>query len=103
MIAALYAPGGGWQGRLRESSVTGPPGAAPRAAATARGLAECPMDSAIIPRRDSLWVPQRMKPFWYLVEDFFEQPLIIKVALAWGWVSVLVMILSLGSAIAEVV
>lgn len=44
-----------------------------------------------------------MKPFWYLVEDFFEQPLIIKVALGWGWISVVVMILSLIAAIAEVV
>lgn len=40
-----------------------------------------------------------MKPIWYLVEDFLEQPLIIQVALAWGWVSIVVMLLSLADAL----
>ena len=32
---------------------------------------------------------------WYLIEDFFEQSLIMKLFLMWGWVSVVIMALSL--------
>ena len=32
---------------------------------------------------------------WYLIEDFFEQSLIMKLFLLWGWVSVVIMALSL--------
>jgi hypothetical protein len=32
---------------------------------------------------------------WYLIEDFFEQSWIMKLFLIWGWVSVVIMALSL--------
>ena len=32
---------------------------------------------------------------WYLIEDFFEQSWIMKLFIAWGWASVLIMGLSL--------
>ena len=28
---------------------------------------------------------------WYLIEDFFEQPIVIQAMLAWGWLSILIM------------
>lgn len=31
---------------------------------------------------------------WYLIEDFFEQSWIMKVFIAWGWLSTLIMIAS---------
>jgi hypothetical protein len=32
---------------------------------------------------------------WYLIEDFFEQSLVMKLFLGWGWLSVVIMIASL--------
>jgi len=32
---------------------------------------------------------------WYLIEDFFEQSLVMKAVLAWGWLSVIIMVASL--------
>ena len=32
---------------------------------------------------------------WYLIEDFFEQSWIMKIFVAWGWMSILIMIASL--------
>ena len=31
---------------------------------------------------------------WYLIEDFFEQSLVMKAVIAWGWLSVLIMVAS---------
>ena len=31
---------------------------------------------------------------WYLLEDLLDQPLIMKVLLAWGWLAVWIMIFS---------
>jgi hypothetical protein len=31
---------------------------------------------------------------WYLIEDFFEQSLVMKGILAWGWLSILIMLTS---------
>lgn len=33
-----------------------------------------------------------MQWFWYLVEDFSEQSLVMKAFLAWGWLSIVIMI-----------
>ena len=33
-----------------------------------------------------------MQIFWYLVEDFMEQPLIMKAFIGWGWLSVVLML-----------
>lgn len=35
---------------------------------------------------------------WNLLEDLLEQPLIIKAILAWGWLSVIIMVCSTVSA-----
>jgi hypothetical protein len=32
---------------------------------------------------------------WYLIEDFFEQPLIMKLVIVWGWLAVLIMLASI--------
>ena len=32
-----------------------------------------------------------MRLFWSLVEDFFEQNLVMKAFIAWGWLSVVIM------------
>jgi len=32
---------------------------------------------------------------WYLIEDFFEQPLIMKAVIVWGWLAVLIMLTSI--------
>jgi len=32
---------------------------------------------------------------WYLIEDFFEQSLVMKLAIAWGWLSILIMLTSI--------
>ena len=34
------------------------------------------------------------KQMWYLIEDFFEQSLVMKAILGWGWLSVLIMLTS---------
>ena len=31
---------------------------------------------------------------WYLLEDFLEQPLIMKAFIAWGWLAVWIMVFS---------
>lgn len=36
-----------------------------------------------------------MQFFWYLFEDFMEQPLIMKAFEAWGWASMLIMVLGI--------
>ncbi len=38
-----------------------------------------------------------MRLFWYLIEDFFEQSLIMKAFLAWGWLAIILMVGSLVS------
>ena len=32
---------------------------------------------------------------WYLIEDFFEQSLVMKAILGWGWLSILLMVTSM--------
>jgi len=32
---------------------------------------------------------------WHLIEDFFEQSLIMKACIAWGWLSILIMVSSM--------
>lgn len=34
---------------------------------------------------------------WYLLEDFFDQSLVMKALLGWGWLCVLIMVTSLVS------
>jgi|GEM_PF-607791 len=34
---------------------------------------------------------------WYLLEDFFDQSLVMKALLGWGWLCVIIMIASLAS------
>lgn len=36
---------------------------------------------------------------WYLIEDFFEQSLAMKLFIGWGWLSVIIMIASLAEAL----
>ena len=36
---------------------------------------------------------------WYLIEDFFEQSWIVKLFVAWGWLSIVIMFASIGSAL----
>ena len=31
---------------------------------------------------------------WYLIEDFFEQSLVMKGIIGWGWLSILIMVTS---------
>jgi len=31
---------------------------------------------------------------WYLIEDFFEQSLVMKAVLGWGWLCILIMVTS---------
>lgn len=33
-----------------------------------------------------------MRFFWYLLEDFTEQSLVMKAFIAWGWLSVIIMV-----------
>ena len=40
---------------------------------------------------------------WYLIEDFFEQNLLMKALIGWGWLSVLIMGASMVSQIAAIV
>ena len=35
---------------------------------------------------------------WYLIEDFFEQSLVMKAFIAWGWLSILIMVTSIALA-----
>jgi hypothetical protein len=44
------------------------------------------------PRRPDLERHATMQWFWYLVEDFSEQSLVMKAFLAWGWLSIVIMI-----------
>ncbi len=32
---------------------------------------------------------------WHLIEDFFEQSLIMKAFIGWGWLSILIMVASI--------
>lgn len=32
---------------------------------------------------------------WYLIEDFFEQSLVMKAFIGWGWLCVIIMLSSL--------
>jgi len=36
---------------------------------------------------------------WYLIEDFFEQSWIVKLFVAWGWLSIVIMFASIGSSL----
>ncbi len=36
---------------------------------------------------------------WHLIEDFFEQSLVMKIFIAWGWFSALVMLSSLATTV----
>ena len=36
-----------------------------------------------------------MKFFWYLIEDFFEQSIVMQGFLALGWLAILIMVLAL--------
>lgn len=38
---------------------------------------------------------------WYLIEDFFDQSLVMKAFIAWGWLSVIIMIASLLATVIE--
>ena len=38
---------------------------------------------------------------WYLIEDFFEQSWIMKIFVAWGWMSILIMVASLVQPLIE--
>jgi hypothetical protein len=40
-----------------------------------------------------------MQGMWYLIEDFFEQSWIVKLFVAWGWLSMVIMFASIGSAL----
>jgi hypothetical protein len=31
---------------------------------------------------------------WYLIEDFFEQNLVMKAIIGWGWLSIIIMVAS---------
>jgi hypothetical protein len=31
---------------------------------------------------------------WYLIEDFFEQSLVMKAIIAWGWLAIVIMLCS---------
>lgn len=32
---------------------------------------------------------------WHLIEDFFEQNIVMKACLAWGWLCILIMLASM--------
>ncbi len=32
---------------------------------------------------------------WYLIEDFFEQSLVMQACIGWGWLAVLIMVTSI--------
>ncbi len=36
---------------------------------------------------------------WYLIEDFFEQSWIVKLFVAWGWLSIVIMIASIAASL----
>ncbi|MDA1077302.1 MAG: hypothetical protein O3A63_21525 [Proteobacteria bacterium] len=36
---------------------------------------------------------------WYLIEDFFDQSWVMKAAIGWGWLCVLIMISSMVSSV----
>lgn len=36
-----------------------------------------------------------LRSMWYLVEDFFDQSLVMKLFITWGWLSMVIMICSL--------
>jgi hypothetical protein len=38
---------------------------------------------------------------WYLIEDFFEQSWLMKLFIAWGWMSALIMAASLVAPLFE--
>jgi hypothetical protein len=38
---------------------------------------------------------------WYLIEDFFEQSWIMKLFIAWGWASAIIMATSFGKPIKD--
>ena len=31
---------------------------------------------------------------WYLIEDFFEQSIVMKACIAWGWLAIVIMVTS---------
>ena len=38
-------------------------------------------------------------PFLYTIEDFLEQPLIMQACIGWGWLSVVIMVLSFAEGV----
>tara|TARA_B110000971_G_C20033948_1_gene513118 strand:- start:1539 stop:1706 length:168 start_codon:yes stop_codon:yes gene_type:complete len=36
----------------------------------------------------------RLRNMWHLIEDFFDQNILMKAFIGWGWLSVLIMIFS---------
>lgn len=36
---------------------------------------------------------------WYLLEDFFEQSLVMQALIGWGWLSILIMVTSLADTV----
>jgi hypothetical protein len=37
----------------------------------------------------------RLRYMWHLIEDFFDQNILMKAFIGWGWLSVLIMIFSI--------
>ena len=44
-----------------------------------------------LPKIDIRSHPTAMRLFWFLVEDFFEQPIVMKLFLMVGWLAILLM------------
>ncbi|MEM8769517.1 MAG: hypothetical protein AAGE43_18925 [Pseudomonadota bacterium] len=39
---------------------------------------------------------------WYLIEDFMEQSLAMKAIIAWGWLSIMIMVASIATTVGSV-
>ena len=42
-----------------------------------------------------------LRPVFYTMEDFMEQTLVMKAIIAWGWLSVIVMVVSFVATLPE--
>ncbi len=42
-----------------------------------------------------------LRPVFYTMEDFMEQTLVMKAVIAWGWLSVIVMVVSFVGSLPE--
>jgi hypothetical protein len=38
---------------------------------------------------------------WFLIEDFFEQSLVMKAIIGWGWLSIAIMLASLPASLMQ--